>query len=119
MFVQLDKKDFAHSLIVNYPRTSIDPWLIATELSVVKLINVQQKFLRNGREIVKSNRFEPENVTKLRSVIGTFFFYKNELGLTRKNVKQSLILSIDNSVARHTGSVSTISKYRLLVQISM
>ena len=100
LFVHLNKKERAYYLVVNNPRTSVDPWLIATELSLAKLIDVSPKFLRKGRELAESNRFEAKNITELTSAIGTFFFYENELRLVRKNIKQSLISPTDNSVAQ-------------------
>ena len=74
--------------------------LIATELSLAKLIDVSPKFLRKGRELVESNNFEPKNLTELKSAIGTFFFYENKLSLARKNIIQSLNAPTDNSVAQ-------------------
>ena len=100
LFVHLNEKERAYYLIVNNPRTSVDPWLIATELSLAKLIDVSPKYLRKGRELVESNKFEPKNLTELKSAIGTFFFYENELRLARKNIRQSLKSPTDNSVAQ-------------------
>ncbi len=100
LFVHLNKKEHAYYLIANNPRTPVDPWLIATELSLAKLIDKPPKFLRKGRELVESNNFEPKNVTELKSAIGTFFFYENELRLARKNIRQSLEAPTDNSVAQ-------------------
>ena len=100
LFVHLNKREHAYHLIANNPRTPVDPWLIAAELSLAKLIDKPPKFLRKGRELVESNKFEPKNVTELESAIGTFFFYENELRLARKNIRQSLESPTDNSVAQ-------------------
>ena len=100
LFVHLDKKEHAYYLIANNPGTPVDPWLIAAELSLAKLIDMPPKFLRKGRELVESNNFESKNLTELKSAIGTFFFYENELRLARKNIIQSLKSPTDNSVAQ-------------------
>ena len=100
LFVHTGHFGRAHRLLYESPRTASDPWLMAAEISVAKIADKKPRFAGRGRRLIDSGKLAPEHLTELQSAMGTLEFYHGANRRARKDVRASLEVPTDNSVAQ-------------------
>ena len=71
LLVHLDRREEAHALIVRHPRTSVDPWLMATEIALATIIEETPHSIRAGRLVVAESGLPSGHLTELASSLGS------------------------------------------------
>ena len=100
LFVHIDEQDRAHTLLVHNSRTRNDPWLIAAEIATAKIADRNPRYVRQGRQTVKSSGLPPAHLTELQSALGTDEFYGGANRKARQRIRASLTAPTDNALAQ-------------------
>ena len=109
LYIHVNEQERAHKLLLRCPRTPNDPWLVAAELAVSKVARRNPRFFRQGRKMVKLGGFRPEDVTELRSAIGTLEYYGGAHRKARMSIRASLMNPTDNALAQARWIASRLS----------
>jgi len=91
---------FAHDVIRKSALVNNDPWLMSTEIALATLRGRNSKFIKQGLQIIESNKFHPFNVTELASSLATVEMKNSNIKKSRKLFEHSLIKPNDNSLAQ-------------------
>ena len=98
--VHLDEPERAHALLLATPRTQMDPWLAASEISVSALVERNPRFIRQARILLSQGNWSVGHLTELASALGTAEMDAGRSGRARDLLLTSLELPNDNVVAQ-------------------
>lgn len=97
--VHLDEPDWGQALLRGSPRTAIDPWLTAADISVAALTGRSSRLIKAGRRMLDSAHFSNFDTAELAAALGT-----REMQTSRKQARrlfdQALIDPTENAVAQ-------------------
>lgn len=98
----LHKKDMdrAYEVIRANGAVSIDPWLMASEISINMLRNKTSNYIKKGREIIDSGQCHPFGYTELATAIATLEYESGSNRLSNKLFRKALRDPNDNSLAQ-------------------
>lgn len=100
-YLHANELDLAHDILVNHPRTSVDPWLMASEIAVAHANDVTSQSVSKGKRFLSKNKFSPRDMAELNSAIGTLMI--DDPGGRRKGrqmIEASLINPTETVVAQ-------------------
>lgn len=100
LFMHLDRPDIAHDLLARAPALQLDPWLLAAEISTADAMKRPSRFLKRGRWIVESGKFEPRDVSELAGTLATEEFSAGSAKKARKLFEESIRRPTDNALAQ-------------------
>lgn len=110
MMLDLEDKEegiqLAHDIIVKNEMLTLDPWLLASELSVNMQRGRYSSYIPKSRVILKSGDFDPFTLSELASAMGTYELMDGSKKRGRDFFIQSLIKPNDNSLAQAEWAVS-------------
>lgn len=98
-FTHIGKVGFVHDIIRKAPITKVDPWLMATEISLATKRGRYSRFIKSGMNLVNSNKFHPFNISELNSSLGTLEL-ETSLKRGKKLFSDSLLNPNDNALAQ-------------------
>lgn len=98
-YTHMGNVDFVHDIIRKAPITKIDPWLMATEISLATKRGRYSRFIKPGFNLVGSNNFHPFNISELNSSLGTLEL-ETSLKRGKKLISDSLLSPNDNALAQ-------------------
>ena len=100
LYVHLDQPDIAHDLLVRQDITYHDPWLLAAEIAVANVAEINPRFVKNSKELLQRNRFHPFHTAELTSALASIELFSGAHKKARKLFESSLISPTENSVAQ-------------------
>ena len=71
LFIHLGDWERAYNIVVRSASITVDPWLIAAELSIAKFAHKAPKYVKQGRRIIENNSQGPRQITELAGALGT------------------------------------------------
>lgn len=80
--------------------TPNDPWLIAAETAIARVVERTPKFVRRGREFLKSGRFSPFHLSELAASLGSLDFEDGNDRQARKKFQIALQEPTENTIAQ-------------------
>lgn len=89
-----------HALIARHARTREDPWLIAAELAVAQILECSPKYLKEGTNLFKSQRYSPAATTELGAALCMQAYASGATKLAKRLLRKSLEAPTDNLVAQ-------------------
>jgi len=103
-FVRLlfNREDFeqAHDILRKNERTLYDPWLMSAEIALATTRGRSSRFIKQGIEIISSNKYNPKNFTELASSIGTVELLNGNNKKSKQFFNSALKSPNDNSLAQ-------------------
>lgn len=99
-YIQVDKADEGLYLLNKSARTSYDPWLLATRLSIEDILGKNHKQLRTARLLVDSEKFSPFQLGELSGSIASILIADGDVKQAKRMFNKSLIDPNDNVVAQ-------------------
>jgi Tfp pilus assembly protein PilF len=90
----------AHSMIVQAPGTSSDPWLVAAELATAGPADIRPKLVKHGRRMLGDGGFSSRSTSELASALGTLEFRAGSDRKARRLIETSLETPNDNAIAQ-------------------
>lgn len=99
-FVHIDKKKEALDIIRNSVLTKIDPWLMASEISLSQLNNIYSRNLKRGMQLIDSMNYSAFDLSELRASIGTEELMSGAYSKSRRLFNDSLRSPNGNSLAQ-------------------
>lgn len=108
--VHFDEPDRAHALLLATPRTQVDPWLAAPEISVAGLRGRTSRYIRHARMLVTRGDWSAGHLTELASALGTTELDAGRSGRARDLFLRSLELPNDNAVAQAESVATSVPK---------
>jgi tetratricopeptide (TPR) repeat protein len=100
-FVHAGKPDVGHALIRRHARTASDPWLMATEIALADVSQVQSMFLGKGRRFLIDHKSLPASqLTELAGALSMAEFNSGNLKRAREMQRQALLAPNDNVIAQ-------------------
>ncbi len=100
LLVHLNETDAAHALIRRHPRTPMDPWLMATEISVAQILERPSLFAASGRRFAQEHAAQPAFVSELAGAVASAENSAGEHRRAHKLYQLSLLEPTDNVVAQ-------------------
>jgi tetratricopeptide (TPR) repeat protein len=101
-WIHASEPDRAHEILRRQAVSRIDPWLVATEISVAQVAGISPKFIREGRSLLNSEQIAPRHTSELASALATLELKAGGGRSARKLFAKSLLSPNDNSVAQAT-----------------
>jgi tetratricopeptide (TPR) repeat protein len=98
--VHLGEPDRAEALLLSTPRTRVDPWLAASEISVSGLLGRGSRLARQTRLLLTRGAWSAGHLTELASALATAELDAGRSGRSRDLFLRSLELPNDNAVAQ-------------------
>lgn len=99
-YIHLKKPEQALSIIRKSVLTKIDPWLLASEISICQLLDKTSPNIKKGLRIIESSHFDPFNTTELCAAIGTEELIHGAYTKSRKLFNNALNCPNSNSLAQ-------------------
>ena len=99
-FLHSNEAERALHLLRSNPRTPIDPWLTAAELSVSSILDKTPKFARRAQELLKSANVPAFHTSELASALGSLEMFDGNNRKANKLFITSLKDPTDNSLAQ-------------------
>lgn len=99
-FLHMQDKDMALEAIRAKGAVSVDPWLMAAEISINMLRGKASNYIKRGKDIIDSGNCRPFSYTELASSIGTLELIAGSNRKSNKLFKKALIEPNDNSLAQ-------------------
>lgn len=99
-FLHLQDRDRAIEVIRAKGAVSVDPWLMAAEISINMLRGKTSNYIKKGKDIIESGNCSPFGFTELASSIGTLELSAGSNRKSNKLFKKALIEPNDNSLAQ-------------------
>ncbi len=90
----------AHDIISKNQLTKSDPWLVASEIAIISLLERSSRFLKIANKMIDSKSFSPSHITELASSLGTMEMIAGNNKGARKLFRQALIQPNENSFAQ-------------------
>jgi tetratricopeptide (TPR) repeat protein len=100
LYVHLDQPDRAHDLVLQAAASRRDPWLMATEIAVAQVAELNPKLIRSGRQLLEAGHLAPRHLSELASSIGTSELKAGNERRARQLFRSSLEGANDNSLAQ-------------------
>ena len=100
LFVHIGEPDRAHHTLLESARTTLDPWLLATEIAVASVREKTPKHMKRALRAISSERYTPGHLTELYSAIATVDLAEGHLRNARRRFRHSLETPTDNTVAQ-------------------
>ncbi len=98
--IHKDEGERAIAVLRHSGLTQIDPWLMASEISVSRKFDKRSPNLRKAMELIDSKNFSDFDMTELCGTIGMEEFENGGYKKSRKLFNQSLMAANDNSFAQ-------------------
>jgi tetratricopeptide (TPR) repeat protein len=98
--LHLHEPEKAEYLLRNTPSLLIDPWLIATEISISTILNRPPKFIKQARQMIKSANFKQFHLSELTAALGTLELFGANSKKARELFRESLQDPTENAVAQ-------------------
>lgn len=98
--VHIGEKERAHTLIRRHPRTSSNPWLMASEIALAQVADRSPAFFTAGRRMVKEGRLPASQLTELAGALGTQEQFSGRYRLARSFFLAALQSPNDNVAAQ-------------------
>jgi len=95
-----DDLEKARDILRRSPLNKIDPWVMASEISLSDITEKNSDNVRRGRHLIESNNFTPFDLTELNSALGTLELRSGSRLKSKKLFKNSLINPNSNTVAQ-------------------
>lgn len=99
-YLHLHDKDKAYDAIRAKGAAAVDPWLMASEISINMLRGKSSNYIKRGYEIIDSGHCSPFGFTELASSIGTLELTAGANRKSNKLFRKALIDPNDNSLAQ-------------------
>ena len=99
-FHHLGDNEQAHSIIKKSKNLKIDPWLISSEIAFSSILDRKSTLIKNGKEIIKSQKFSSFQISELASSLATTDFFHGDFKNAKSLFKTALISPNDNSLAQ-------------------
>jgi hypothetical protein len=96
-------RDFkqAHKLIQHHPRTPTDPWLMASEIALADIANIESSYLSKGKRLLTNkSKYYPGHLTELSGAIAIEEMLSGNLKRAREAQKFALFAPNDNVIAQ-------------------
>ena len=100
LFVHVEDLDRAHYVLRNNGQVALDPWLMASEISVNLLRGRSSSLIKKGVALINSGNFSPFCFSELSSSLGTLEFVNGTQKKSKIFFEKSLISPNDNSLAQ-------------------
>lgn len=100
LFVHVEDLERAHYVLRNNGQVALDPWLMASEISVNLLRGRSSSLIKKGVAIINSGDFSPFSFSELSSSLGTLEFVNGTQKKSKFFFEKSLISPNDNSLAQ-------------------
>jgi hypothetical protein len=99
--VHANRADEAHQLLRRHRRTSVDPWLMASEVALADAAGRTGEFLSKGRRLLQDKgAFRPEHLTELAGVVAMEELRGGNLKRAREAQRRALLAPNDNVIAQ-------------------
>lgn len=99
-FLHMKDKDRACEVIHAKGAVAVDPWLMASEISINMLRDKTSSYIKKGLSIIESGNCSPFGFTELASSIGTLELVAGSNRKSNKLFRKALIDPNDNSLAQ-------------------
>lgn len=99
-YLHKEDKDKAYEAIRAQGAVSIDPWLMAAEISISMLRGKTSNYIKKGISFIESGNCSPFGFTELASAIGTLEWTAGARRNSNRLFRKSLIQPNDNSLAQ-------------------
>lgn len=99
-FLHMKDKDRASAVIRAKGAVSVDPWLMAAEISINMLRGKTSNYIKKGYDIIDSGNCKPFGFTELASSIGTLELSAGSNRKSNRLFRKALIEPNDNSLAQ-------------------
>lgn len=90
----------AHRMLVQHPRTSKDPWLLAAELATAQVAGRPPRFWRQANDVLRWDRAAPLHLSELATAVGMFELEGGAAKKARKLVEKGLRDPTENALAQ-------------------
>ena len=90
----------AYHIVQNCEATPYDPWLLAVEISLAKVVQEKPNFLEQGYKVVDNRNIKPLHISELASVLGTVELFNGSYNSAKKYFKKSLKDPTGSSMAQ-------------------
>jgi len=99
-FVHVGQNDRAHDLIRRHPAAKLDPWLIASEISLADVAHRESTLLRAGQKLLQRQTIAPESATELAGALANEALSAGHLKQARDYLRQAMVRPTDNVIAQ-------------------
>lgn len=106
MWLHYDELEKAHDVITQNEMLKVDPWLLASEISINMLRGRYSRNIKRAKALLNSANYDPFSITELASTIGTLEYNEGANKKSRDFFHQSLVKPNDNSLAQAEWAVS-------------
>jgi len=94
-----DSLAYALQLIRKNPATKIDPWLMATEISLCQYLDKTSNLMKAGFSLIEAKKFSPFSLSELTAALATVEL-RYDANKSKRLFKTSLIDPNENTVAQ-------------------
>lgn len=115
LFVHSGDYDIAHDIIRKSPLIKSDPWILSAEIALASQRERQSKFIKEGINMVNSDKFNPFSITELSSGIGTIELENGTVKKSKSFFTKSMISPNDNSLAQAEWAIQEEKKLHLII----
>lgn len=99
--VHANRPDEGHQLLRRHRRTSVDPWLMASEVALADAAGRTGEFLSKARRLLRDKgAFRPEHLTELAGVVAMEELKGGNLKRAREAQRRALLAPNDNVIAQ-------------------
>lgn len=106
LWLHYDDLERAHDVITHNEMLKVDPWLLASEISINMLRGRSSRNIKTAKAILSSANYDSFSITELASTIGTLEYNEGANKKSRDFFHQSLVRPNDNSLAQAEWAVS-------------
>lgn len=99
-FLHLDEYDFALRIVRQNPFLEIDPWLIASEVSISEAMNKKSVSVDQGFRLLSDRDFSAFHLSELAGSLGTLELSHGKRRNGKKLLNESLISPTENTLAQ-------------------
>jgi tetratricopeptide (TPR) repeat protein len=99
-WIHIGEPDKAHAFIKNNQRTSVDPWLMASEIATAQVAGAQSAQLRKAQRALNTKSFRSRDVTELAGAVGGTELTQGNFKEARKLFRLALEYPTDNVLAQ-------------------
>jgi len=100
LMLHLGEGKDAHRILKESPILQFDPWILSAEIATAAAIGKRSQYVKLGRRIIESSRFQPFCLSELASALGTLEAIAGNRRVSRRLIEQSLLRPTENAVAQ-------------------
>ena len=100
LFIHIGNYEKALYYLKKSENIKSDPWLISAHIATSSLMGRFSPFVKDGKELIKSNNFSNFDLTELSSSLGTLEFSNGSLKKAKIFFEKSMLSPNDNSLAQ-------------------